>query len=147
MRRIDGSVHIALIEPRKSEAEEAELATKNDPAVLTLPKGLLDPGEKPQAAAVREVYEETGLRAEIISKIADSKYTYTRHWSDGQRVFKIVTFYLMRYVSGEIGDISSAMEIEVKRALWVPLGEAPKRMAYGGEKKVVLQAMSLVESA
>jgi hypothetical protein len=43
-------------------------------------------------------------------------------------------------VSGDIGNISPEMHIEVERALWVPLADANKQMAYGGERKVVLQA-------
>jgi len=49
--------------------------------------------------------------------------------------FQIVTFYLMRYLSGEIDDVTSAMRIEVKRALWLPLTEAARQMAYGNERK------------
>jgi 8-oxo-dGTP pyrophosphatase MutT (NUDIX family) len=67
--------------------------------VLALPKGLVDPGEKPLETALREVQEETGVTAELIAKLADIKYVYTRSWGDGSRVFKIVSFYLMRYRS------------------------------------------------
>ncbi len=92
--------------------------------MFALPKGLVDPGEKPQAAALREVREETGIVAEPVTKLADNKYVYVRTWGDGKRVFKIVSFYLMRYVSGEIDNLTSDMRIEVKRALWVPLADA-----------------------
>lgn len=88
----------------------------------------------------REVFEETGIAAEAITKLVDIKYVYVRSWGDGQRVFKIVSFYLMKYVSGDIGDISPEMRIEVERALWIPLEDAGKQMAYSGERKVVLQA-------
>jgi 8-oxo-dGTP pyrophosphatase MutT (NUDIX family) len=146
LREISGVWQIALIEPQKSEA--AEESSKLKPggkrrsvrAVLTLPKGLVDSGEKAQAAAVREVFEETGIVAEPVIKLADNKYVYVRSWGDGQRVFKIVSFYLMRYVSGEIDDLKEDMRIEVKQAVWVPLSDSVKRLAYSNERKVVRQA-------
>jgi len=119
------------------------LAKKRKP-LLALPKGLVDPGEKPLETALREVYEETGVVAESIAKLGDSKYTYTRKWGDGQRVFKIVSFYLMRYHTGRIDEIKLAMRIEVARARWVRLQDAPKLLAYGGEKQMVRRAIEYV---
>ena len=120
-------------------------ATKSK-TVLALPKGLVDPGEKPLQTALREVYEETGVTAELIAKLGDIKYVYTRSWGDGGRVFKIVSFYLMRYRSGRINEISPAMRIEVARALWVPLQDAATLLAYKGEKQMVRRAMEYVQS-
>jgi len=114
--------------------------------VLALPKGLVDAGEKPPATAIREVYEETGVTAEMVTKLGDSKYVYTRAWGDGQRVFKIVSFYLMRYVSGEIDNLASDMRIEVKRALWVPLTDAASQLAYSNERKVLRQAEGYLQN-
>jgi 8-oxo-dGTP pyrophosphatase MutT (NUDIX family) len=150
LRQISGVWQVALIEPQKSKSAEApdpaKIARKRAAAVLTLPKGLVDPGEKPQAAAVREVLEETGIVAEPVSKLSDNKYVYVRTWGDGQRVFKIVSFYLMRYVSGEIDNLSSDMRIEVKQALWVPLAEASPQLAYSNERKVLRQAHDYLEN-
>ncbi len=149
LREIDGVWHVALIEPQKEDSRDSDSpskdsqpakARKRSPAVLCLPKGLVDAGEKAEAAAIREVFEETGIVAEAITKLVDIKYVYVRSWGDGQRVFKIVSFYLMKYLSGDIGDIGPEMRIEVERALWVPLAGANKQMAYSGERKVVLQA-------
>ncbi|MGA7220645.1 MAG: NUDIX domain-containing protein [Candidatus Sulfotelmatobacter sp.] len=112
--------------------------------VLALPKGAVDAGEKPLETALREVSEETGLAAEAIVKLGDSKYVYTRVWGDGQRVFKIVTFYLMRYRSGRINEIAPAMRIEVARARWVRLEDAPKLLAYKGEKQMARRALEYV---
>jgi 8-oxo-dGTP pyrophosphatase MutT (NUDIX family) len=114
--------------------------------VLALPKGLVDPGEKPLESALREVYEETGVTADMIAKLGDSKYTYTRAWGDGARVFKIVSFYLMRYRSGRINDINPEMRIEVARAKWVRLEEAGKLLAYGGEKQMARRALEYVKA-
>lgn len=112
--------------------------------VLALPKGLVDPGEKALESAVREVYEETGLLAEPMAKLGDSKYMYTRTWGDGQRVFKIVSFYLMRYCSGRINDVTPEMRVEVARARWVRLEDAPRLLAYGGEKQMARRALEYV---
>jgi 8-oxo-dGTP pyrophosphatase MutT (NUDIX family) len=155
LRQISGIWHVALIEPRKDEPPRVTsnpvTATTKKPlqrcrAVLALPKGLVDAGEKPQAAAVREVREETGIVAEVVTKLADNKYVYVRTWGDGKRVFKIVSFYLMRYVSGEIDDLASDMRIEVKRALWMPLADAAKQLAYSNERKVLRQAQDCAET-
>ena len=114
--------------------------------VLALPKGLVDPGEKPLETALREVYEETGVTADPVTKLGDSKYVYTRVWGDGARVFKIVSFYLMRYRSGRINDIAPEMRVEVARARWVRLKDAPKLLAYKGEKQMARRALEYVEA-
>jgi 8-oxo-dGTP pyrophosphatase MutT (NUDIX family) len=106
----------------------------------------VDPGEKPLETALREVYEETGVTAELVAKLGDSKYVYTRAWGDGQRVFKIVSFYLMRYRSGRINDIAPDMRIEVARARWVRLEDAAKLLAYGGEKQMAQRALEYVKA-
>jgi 8-oxo-dGTP pyrophosphatase MutT (NUDIX family) len=153
---MSGVWHVALIEPRKDEVEpkndggvNAALQVKRAhkrTAVLALPKGLVDAGEKPQTAAVREVLEETGVVAEPITKLADNKYVYVRSWGDGERVFKIVSFYLMRYVSGEIDNLKSEMRIEVNRASWVPLANAASKLSYSNERKVLRQAQEYLEN-
>lgn len=146
LRQIENAWHVALIEPRKDDPAAAKPTRTRSRAILSLPKGLVDAGERPTATAVREVYEETGVRADVITKLTDIKYVYTRTWGDGERVFKIVSFYLMRYVSGEIDDLDPGMRIEVKRALWIPLAEAAKQMAYSSERKVLRQAQEFIEA-
>ena len=115
-------------------------------SVLALPKGLVDPGEKPLETALREVYEETGVTADPVTKLGDSKYVYTRAWGDGARVFKIVSFYLMRYRSGRINEIAPEMRIEVARARWVRLEDAPALLAYKGEKQMARRALEYVDA-
>lgn len=146
IRAIDGVWHVALIEPRKDEPISGKALHKASRAVLALPKGLVDPGERPDATALREVKEETGVVAELITKITDIKYVYTRTWGDHDRVFKVVSFYLLRYVSGEIDNLASEMRIEVKRALWAPLEKATSLLAYGNERKVIQQVEQLLRA-
>lgn len=134
----------ALIQPQKDGASAPP--RKRTRAILALPKGLVDPGETPEATAVREVHEETGLVAQIVTKLTDIKYVYTRTWGDRQRVFKIVSFYLLRYLSGEIDDLTPAMRIEVQRALWVPLAEAEPQLVHSNERMVLRQARQYLES-
>jgi 8-oxo-dGTP pyrophosphatase MutT (NUDIX family) len=147
LRQISGTWHVALIEPPKERPATAKSPRKRTKAALALPKGLLDPGEKPQATAVREVHEETGVVAEVVTKLTDIKYVYVRSWGDGERVFKIVTFYLLRYSSGEIDDVTPEMRIEVKRALWVPLAEASSQLMYSNERKVLRMAQDYLETS
>ncbi len=106
--------------------------------VWALPKGNLDPGERPEQTAVREVLEETGVRGHLVEKLGDVKYTYTRR--DGVRVFKIVSFYLLRAGRGRIGEIDERMRVEVDEARWLPLDEAPRLFSYGGEREMVEKA-------
>jgi 8-oxo-dGTP pyrophosphatase MutT (NUDIX family) len=106
--------------------------------VWALPKGNIDPGEKPDETAVREVLEETGIQGRLVEKLGDVKYTYTRR--GGVRVFKIVSFYLLRAGRGRIGEIEERMRIEVAEARWLPLEDAPKLLAYGGEREMVQKA-------
>ena len=84
--------------------------------------------------------------ATTIAKLADIKYVYVRSWGDQQRVFKIVSFYLLRYESGEIDDVSREMRIEVRRALWIPLEEGPRKLSYRGERDVVRRAQQYLKS-
>lgn len=135
VRRMRGRWWVAAIEPRREEPAKR---------VLALPKGLVDKGEKPDQTALREVVEETGLRAELLTKLTDIKYFYVRSWGDRQRVFKIVSFYLLRYRGGKMGDIKAEMQHEVRRALWLPLDEAPQQLSYRGEREVVKLAQKYI---
>lgn len=149
VRPVANGWELAVIEPQREEANVSRSAKsdkKGHKQVLALPKGLVDPGEKAEEAALREVREETGISATALAKLTDIKYVYVRTWGDGQRVFKIVSFYLLRYDSGTIDEIAPEMRVEVKRALWIALEEAERRLAYRGEKEVIRLAKKYVES-
>ena len=147
LRKMRGRWFIAAIEPHmerpKKPARQTKRATK-DPSITALPKGAIDAGEKPDQTALREVEEETGVHAEVVHKLADIKYVYVRTWGNQARVFKIVSFYLLLYRSGKLGDIAPEMQIEVQRAFWLPLDEAPKALSYKGEREVAEKALQYV---
>src|ERR1700686_2106154 len=150
VRNKDGVWWMAAIElPGESGAAAAagkRAARTRAKPVLCLPKGLVDPGEKALEAALREVREETGITASPVTKLADTKYVYVCTWGDGERVFKIVSFYLLRYESGRIGNIAEEMRVEVARATWVRLEDAPQLLAYRGEKQMARKALEYVRS-
>jgi len=131
VRRIKGAWHVAAIHPRGRR-----------PGLWALPKGNIDPGETPAETAIREVYEETGIVGKLDEKLGDVKYTYT--W-DGEPIFKIVSFFLVRYSSGRLGDIRPEMAVEVDEARWLPLEDAPKLLAYGGERQMVERAIAALD--
>ncbi|MGI9104254.1 MAG: NUDIX hydrolase [Terriglobales bacterium] len=143
VRRMQGAWRIAVIEPQVSRSSSA-LQRKGE--VLALPKGNVDKGEKPEQTALREVREETGIEAEMVAKLHDIKYFYIRSWAGGERVFKVVSFYLMLYRSGRIGRISEDMRREVRHASWLPFEEALKRLSYRGEREVVKLARQYLEA-
>ena len=129
IKRIKGRPHLAAIRPQG----------KPD-GVWALPKGNLDPGEQPDETALREIWEETGVRGKLVEKLGDVKYTYTRR--GGVRVFKVVSFYLLTAGRGRIGEIEERMRVEVAEARWLPLEDAPRLLAYGGEKQMAKRALA-----
>jgi 8-oxo-dGTP diphosphatase len=110
------------------------------PAVLALPKGIVDPGERTADTALREVYEETGLRCRHLASLGSIRYVYT--WA-GERVFKVVSFHLVKRTAGRVGDIQPAMRREVASARWLPL-DAAASLSYKGEREVAERARELL---
>lgn len=131
VRRMRGRWWVAAIRPRGKPA-----------GVWALPKGLIDPGETGAETAVREVREETGLDGRLEQKLGDIRYVYT--W-DGERIFKVVSFFLLRWRGGRIGELPPGMELEVAEACWLRLDEAPRLLAYGGEREMVEKARAAVD--
>jgi 8-oxo-dGTP pyrophosphatase MutT (NUDIX family) len=132
VRRLKGRWMLAAIRPAGKEE-----------GLWALPKGLIGRGEKPEAAALREVGEETGVEATLVTKLGDIRYVYT--WS-GERVFKVVSFYLLRYRRGRLGDLAPAQRREVAEARWLPLEDAERLLAYSGEREVAGRALALIRN-
>jgi len=132
VRKLRGEYVVAAIRPAGRK-----------PGLWALPKGNIAQGEDPAATAIREVEEETGARGRLERKLGDVRYTYTQTWGDesGQRVFKIVSFYLLLYAGGRLGDIPAEFVHEVDEVCWLPLSEAPKLLAYKGEKQMAQKAL------
>jgi 8-oxo-dGTP pyrophosphatase MutT (NUDIX family) len=131
-----------VIRPTDAGTEVAVIQPQGKPGGhWVLPKGALDKGESSEQAALREVREETGLDASTIAKLGSIKYMYT--W-DGEKVFKVVTFFLMRCDGGEVGVIEEAMRVEVADARWVMLAEAPQLLAHKGEREIAEKAQAVL---
>jgi 8-oxo-dGTP pyrophosphatase MutT (NUDIX family) len=128
VRRLNGDWVMAAIRP-----------AGKDPGVWALPKGIIGDGEKPDVTALREVEEETGVEGRLVEKLGDVRYVYT--W-DGERVFKVVSFYLLRYSKGRLGDLPPATAHEVAEVRWLPLEDAPRLLAYKGEREMAEQALA-----
>ena len=108
-------------------------------SVLALPKGHPDGSETAEAAALREVREETGVSGELMGKLGDVRYWYQRR---GRRVLKLVTFFLVEYRSGDIADHDD----EVEEVRWLPLAQAARSLTYAGEREMVVRALSQTAS-
>lgn len=121
---------IAVIVPTRRAADGSK--------VLALPKGHPDGGESPAEAALREVREEAGVEAEVVDSLGQVRYWYQR---GGRRVAKVVEFFLLRYVSGDVAD----HDHEVEQAHWMPAKEAAKTLTYAGERDMVREALSRLD--
>ncbi|HEV2591374.1 MAG TPA: NUDIX domain-containing protein [Gaiellaceae bacterium] len=126
VRRLQGRWMIAAIRP----------AGKRE-GTWALPKGRIDPGERAEETALREVAEETGAHGTSLGKLGDVKYWF--NW-DGERVFKVVSFFLVRYSGGRLGDIPAEFRHEVADVQWLPLEDAPSLLAYTGERDMARKA-------
>ena len=126
VRRLEGRWMMAAIRPGgKPEG------------VWALPKGRIDEGERGEETALREVAEETGAHGRSLGKLGDVKYWF--NW-DGERIFKVVSFFLVRYEGGRLGDVPEAFRHEVAEVRWLPLEDAPQLLAYRGERDMAQKA-------
>ncbi len=131
MRRLDGRWVLAAIRP----------AGKPE-GLWALPKGRIDPGESGETTALREVEEETGARGRSLGKLGDVRYWF--NWR-GERIFKVVAFFLVEYEGGELGDLPEAFRHEVADVQWLPLADAPRTLAYRGERDMAAKALARLD--
>ena len=133
VRRLRGRWVFAAIRPQGKPA-----------GTWALPKGLIDTGERGPETALREVEEETGVRGRLVGKLGDVRYVYTASWRGGERVFKVVSFFLVRYSGGRLGELSEEMRREVAEAKWLPLDDARSLLAYEGEREIAEKAQAVL---
>jgi 8-oxo-dGTP pyrophosphatase MutT (NUDIX family) len=108
--------------------------------VLALPKGHPEQGESAADAALREVREEAGVDARLVEKLGDVRYWYMR---GGRRIAKVVSFFLLEYLGGEVDD----HDREVEHARWLPLEDAARELTYKGERDMAMRALSRMRTA
>jgi len=114
------------------------LLIKNPSDVWTFPKGLVEAGEKPENTAIREVFEETGVKGKIVAPIGDIRYWYVR---EREKIRKRVLFYLMEYLEGE-----PRPSWEVKDAKFFPQEEVKRLLKYKGDKEIFEKALEILYS-
>ncbi|MBI2599815.1 NUDIX domain-containing protein [Candidatus Daviesbacteria bacterium] len=103
----------------------------------SFPKGLLDhPGQSIEESALREVREEGGVEAEITGKVGYNKYVYTLN---GEKIFKVVTYFLMKYVSGDTAD----HDFEVSDLGWFEPEEALQKLTFSQDKQLLKKALEI----
>ena len=108
--------------------------------VLALPKGHPEGGESAVDAALREVREEAGVDARLVEQLGDVRYWYMR---DGRRIAKVVSFFLLEYLSGEVTD----HDREVEHARWLALERAARELTYKGERDMASRALLRLRTA
>jgi len=106
-----------------------------------LPKGLIDAGETPETAALREVREEAGIETELLSKIETIEYWYVGdHRGERVRFHKLVHFFLLKYLEGNVEN----HDFEVVEARWVKAEDALEMLTFKSEKEIVEKAIKLI---
>jgi 8-oxo-dGTP pyrophosphatase MutT (NUDIX family) len=130
VRRLHGRWMLAAIRP-----------AGKPPGLWALPKGCIDEGESAQETALREVQEETGAHGRPLQKLGDIRYWFNWH---GERVFKVVSFFLVQYAGGRLGALSPENQLEVAKVEWLPLEDAPRLLAYRGEQDMAEKAAAVL---
>ncbi len=128
---------------RRGRRTEVALISVGEQSRWQLPKGLVGKREAPEAAALREAREETGLDCELVAPVEKIEYWYFATERGARvRYHKFVHFYLLRFTSGDVGD----HDREVNEARWFEIGEATERLAFKTERAVVERAWEMIKS-
>lgn len=125
--------------PEGVEVALAARRTRKGQLAWGLPKGLVESGEEPDQAALREVQEETGLEATIVRSLGDISYWYV--W-ENERVRKKVAFFLMEAVGGDV----SLHDHEMEEVGWFPLQQAVRKASYPSEREVIRRAAEALDA-
>lgn len=121
-----------------TDFETALIATKGK-NVWTLPKGIIDKGELPEDAAIREIREETGLTGRIMSPLDTKSYWFYLK-NENVKYRKTVIYFLVEYDSGTICNTCT----EVDEALWFTFDEAMKKLSYKSDREILQKATDLL---
>jgi 8-oxo-dGTP pyrophosphatase MutT (NUDIX family) len=103
----------------------------------SLPKGHVEAGETTEAAAIREVAEETGITGKVLAPLGTIDFWFV---AEGRRIHKTVHHFLLMAQSGELSD----EDVEVEQVEWVPLTQLAERLAYDDERKLVQAVPALL---
>jgi 8-oxo-dGTP pyrophosphatase MutT (NUDIX family) len=135
-----------LVRTIRSRPMVAAIRPRGRERIWALPKGHIEDGESAADTAVREAREETGVEGRLVEKLGDIRYVYTASWqgASGARIFKVVSFFLLRAGRGRIDQIDESMRVEVAEARWLPLDEAPGLLSYDGERKMAALALERI---
>lgn len=106
--------------------------------VWSFPKGHIEEGETAAETAVREVFEETGLVAEVDVHLGTIAFWFMM---DGKRIHKTVEHFLLFAKGGELSDADR----EVDAVEWVSFTELETRLAYNDERKLLAKALEILE--
>ena len=107
-----------------------------------IPKGHLEQDETSEQAAIREVFEETGLEAQIIQHLGEVNYQFIQ---DGSKISKTVHVYLMKQTGGEL-SFDKDPHKEAPELEWVQVSELLARLSHGNEKRIAKLAIELIEA-
>lgn len=134
MRRVNSAGGIVI-------KGDSILMLKKSNGDWVLPKGRIELNETEKEAAVREVEEETGIFAGIISMIGEINYKYRNIWENNELIDKYVTWYLMKEIKGELDPLSDEGFIEAK---YVPISRFESYAKYEDEKKMIRKAVEKI---
>lgn len=144
MRRVEetsaGGLVVDDVRAAGQQEPRAALIARHDRRgrlVWSLPKGHVEDGETPEAAAVREIAEETGIAGRVVAPLGVIDFWFV---AENKRIHKTVHHYLLIAEGGELSD----EDIEVVEVAWVPLGELAQRLEYDDERRLVGQVRRLL---